>query len=281
MSTRCNVIVGSRQFYHHYDGYPDGVGKDLAYFLANVNAGTLDCYQIPKDTDMLADYIEDKGVVGILGKAQDYGYDKGYEAERFGLHGDIEFLYLIDGYPFRLYCVDVWQYIDGTKFKGNHWEHPFYYSDLGTLKEQFIKPKYEIALPSLDVAPENRLYLCRGVFNDDEARYCGANGNLQYGEVDYRTGFIRVRNAKPEKGIRSYSLRRNGQTNKNGKMNHYAPCTSKIDQRTIEYNGQVRTIREWSELTGLPIGLINDRMKRGVPDDRLFARPGAYTGRRL
>ena len=65
MSTRCNILIGDRQFYHHWDGYPDGVGADLAYFIANVNAGYLERWS---DTiDHLAQFVAEHGIIGRLG----------------------------------------------------------------------------------------------------------------------------------------------------------------------------------------------------------------------
>lgn len=60
MGTRSNIIVGNQQFYHHWDGYPEGVGADLAYFLANINAGYLPAWN--KSIEKLAEYLRYNGI---------------------------------------------------------------------------------------------------------------------------------------------------------------------------------------------------------------------------
>lgn len=195
MSTRSNILIGVHQFYHHWDGYPEGVGADLAYFLANVNAGHLEAWN--KNLDKLADYVRYSGIPGRL--CNERGMDKAYEYEEEpGLHGDIEFLYLIDGTKgdYRLYCVDVWKYCRSTPFEGDFWDHPFFGMKTQDLRKRFCTPEYEIALPSPDVPPEGRMYVSTGIFSHDEAKHCGMEKELKYGETDYGTGFVRVRNAK-------------------------------------------------------------------------------------
>ena len=88
MSTRCNVIVkdctiqnGVKKenwqvkLYHHHDGYPEGVGKDLTNFINKL------------EDDF---YVEDV-VNGLLKNEKDKGY-KWCNS----LHGDIEYLYTIE-----------------------------------------------------------------------------------------------------------------------------------------------------------------------------------------
>lgn len=193
MSTRCNVLIGRHQFYHHWDGYPEGVGADLAYFIANVNAGYLEGWS---DTiDRLAEFVEKHGVIGRLGSCG--GGDRGYEAEQFGLHGDIEFLYIVTGGPgdYRLFCVDVWKYIEDNPSAGRSmFDHPFYDYPFSTIQKKFAKAEYRMHLPSVDVPVEQRLYASTGILSHDEARYCGMKKDLGYGEREWETGIVRVRN---------------------------------------------------------------------------------------
>ena len=191
MATRCNIIVGDRQFYHHWDGYPDGVGADLAYFVANINASS-----DPPSLKAIADGISESGVIGRLHTGD--GRDRSYEPEEFGLHSDIEYLYLIDGKKgdYKLYRVDVWQYIQSTPFEGSHWEHPFFSYGLSALKKRFETAEFEVQLPSAEVPEKERIYACTGILSHDEARYCGMKEDLGYGEREYCTGFVRVRNEK-------------------------------------------------------------------------------------
>lgn len=194
MSTRCNILIGDHQFYHHWDGYPDGVGADLAYFIANVNAGYLERWS---DTiDHLAQFVAEHGIIGRLGSCG--GGDRGYEAEEFGLHGDIEFLYIVSGESgdYRLYCVDVWKFIEDNPSPGRAFDHPFFSYNLPTIKKKFIKAEYRMHLPSADVPEDQRLYASTGIFSHDEAKYCGMRKELGYGEKEWETGIIRVRNER-------------------------------------------------------------------------------------
>ena len=195
MSTRSNVIIGDVQFYHHWDGYPEGVGADLAYFIANVNAGYLPAWN--KSIGKLAEYVRYNGIPGRLGSER--GADTAYEyEEEQGLHGDIEFLYLIEGTEgdYRLYCVDVWKYCKSTPFEGSMWDHPFFTYKTQALIKRFCTPEYELNLPPVDVPREKRLYKSSGIFNHAMATQCGMEKELGYGEHDYGTGFVRVRNRK-------------------------------------------------------------------------------------
>jgi len=81
MSTRSNVYirVGGElhQYYHHMDGYLDGVGYDLAKYLKNSLKVDKDPYEF------------------LLQQMREEGYYE-YEGELFEPHGDIEYMYLID-----------------------------------------------------------------------------------------------------------------------------------------------------------------------------------------
>lgn len=83
MSTRTNIFVdyeGERiQYYHHYDGYPEGVGKMLASYLD------------------IATYIApERTTAGVRKQFLELlKLDKGFEREEIGLHGDIEYLYFV------------------------------------------------------------------------------------------------------------------------------------------------------------------------------------------
>ena len=192
MSTRCNVIVGERVFYHHYDGYFEGVGTDLAYFVANTNA-----IGILKTIDQLADNLK-YGIYGRLGK--DYGHDRTYEeCNSDRINDDIEFLYLIEGTTgdFRLYGVDICVFIKGHPSGGWPWEHPIFSMHARELRDIFCCPEYLLPLPSTEVPREKRMYAATHPLTYDQARYCGmTEENLKWGNTDYESGFVRVRNVK-------------------------------------------------------------------------------------
>lgn len=91
MSTRSNIFVdfnGERkQFYHHCDGYLDGVGKDLLVCME------LSYIEAIKAVSYLAvnDPITEKAYEEFL-KLLEEG---SYEPEEIGLHEDIEYLYYV------------------------------------------------------------------------------------------------------------------------------------------------------------------------------------------
>lgn len=91
MSTRCNVIVkaGNQEimFYHHCDGYPDGVGIDLAERMERVMENKW------HDAD---DFLDD------LVKDADYNF-----STVCGLHGDIDYLYKVDYNAKTIICHPV------------------------------------------------------------------------------------------------------------------------------------------------------------------------------
>lgn len=89
MSTRCNIILEDAKtrkriyLYHHHDGYPEGVGADLARFVAKWNRHYY--YRIEEYANALLKGIESE----FYGRKDDE-----YELTS-GLHGDIEYCYLI------------------------------------------------------------------------------------------------------------------------------------------------------------------------------------------
>ncbi len=216
MSTRCNVLIGDRQFYHHNDGYPGGVGADLAYWLAN-----------RRSHGATEEGLANELGYGIPGRLANtiYGRDESYEEEPAdGLHWDIEYLYIVtsDGpHGARLFCVDVDRYLEENPAKGmkNVWDgrerHPFFRYKPSTYRKKFCDPEHEIALPSADVPPERQVYLLAATMDRAEAvrRGLGPDDDTPYGAYA-GGGFFRVRNAKrktvPKNAYRSglYAARR-------------------------------------------------------------------------
>lgn len=95
MSTRSNIFVdfnGERkQFYHHWDSYLDGVGKDLlvSMELATAIARKASSYSTEYD-------LTEKVYKEFLKLLEEEG---SYEPEEIGLHGDIEYLYYVKFVP--------------------------------------------------------------------------------------------------------------------------------------------------------------------------------------
>ncbi|MDY6373964.1 MAG: hypothetical protein SPK91_06095 [Bacteroidales bacterium] len=94
MSTRATIKVvknGETQYriYHHCEGFPEGVGKELKEFLSN-----------PDNYD--ADRLWEQGVNN--GLEGDLSYE--FESITF-MHGDEEFEYTIDTDNKKLLCYDI------------------------------------------------------------------------------------------------------------------------------------------------------------------------------
>lgn len=114
MSTRANVIIKDRwsqiYFYRHSDGYPSGVEPTLKKFVEAVNRGKL-----------RKDAMQSSGWLIILG-AEEYetntdlnnlddnlrGWKVGAYEPTDNIHGDIEYLYIIDleRNPVECYVLD-------------------------------------------------------------------------------------------------------------------------------------------------------------------------------
>ena len=115
MSTRSNIFVdfnGERkQFYHHCDGYLDGVGKDLLVRLeiACSRARKADPGLVERTKNVYEEFIkllEEEG---------------SYKPEEIGLHGDIEFLYYVRFIPVVKAVVSYtetnWQKLDDKNYR--------------------------------------------------------------------------------------------------------------------------------------------------------------------
>lgn len=92
MSTRCNIIIKWRRdkitLYHHHDGYPEGVGRDLKFYLSKER------------------YWNDEYIAEALVKNKAGLRDDEYKPS-MGLHGDIEYVYEIDCRKKSLTCWEV------------------------------------------------------------------------------------------------------------------------------------------------------------------------------
>jgi len=102
MSTRCNikVIVDGETIcwlYHHHDGYPEGVGANLAEFLHK-------CNDKREYVPMFFNYVINDMIKGKVTWV-DGTPDDEYEWTG-GQHGDIEYLYTIE-YAGRTVTLNV------------------------------------------------------------------------------------------------------------------------------------------------------------------------------
>lgn len=111
MSTRCNIRFIREEtnetlsiLYHHYDGYPSGVGTDLLTRIGKMAAEAGNAWK--------------KNQVSYLEFLNSLLKDTGDEYEQTDqLHGDIEYLYTIvvswDGYIQEVICEDGYMNDEG------------------------------------------------------------------------------------------------------------------------------------------------------------------------
>lgn len=110
MSTRANVVikktaengnVSYAQLYHHHDGYCSGVGKDLSEYMAEI--------------DVMPDEEKKKVLKNPVSLAKWLSHDDRndeyeYEGTSVNLHGDIEYLYVIDLTDKSITCYSTWDW---------------------------------------------------------------------------------------------------------------------------------------------------------------------------
>jgi len=101
MSTRSNIIIKDNSckvyLYRHSDGYPEGAGVDLKKFLEKHE------YDKWSGSQLATDLIRFHEPTDYGFKVEDY-YP--YELTN-GIHGDIEYLYVINLIDNTLKCYDV------------------------------------------------------------------------------------------------------------------------------------------------------------------------------
>ena len=78
--------------YHHWDGSPSGVGRELEYFLSGRNDGD--------DSNGMPTWDGERIAEELLTTRQGY-------VESDGNHGDVEYGYVIDCAKRRLTCYDL------------------------------------------------------------------------------------------------------------------------------------------------------------------------------
>lgn len=105
MSTRCNIIIKDGKdritLYHHHDGYPMGVGTELQQFLEKRYGGPYGHWY----ADSIANRLV-KGEALYPFHTEDGKKDDEYEIT-FGLHGDIEYVYVINCVTKNLRCYEI------------------------------------------------------------------------------------------------------------------------------------------------------------------------------
>jgi len=102
MATRAHIIVKNSEkkcyIYHHWDGYPEGVGKGFREYLNK--------YKDLTDPKEFCKAVEAENPT--------------YEFENEGLHGDEEFVYVVDFDNYTYTCYNTKKSTNGTDW----WDIP-------------------------------------------------------------------------------------------------------------------------------------------------------------
>lgn len=109
MSTRANIIISDEfeklYFYRHSDGYPEHTFEDLKEFCNEYKIGRL-----RNNASQSAGWLVIRGHKEYWSKPEDMKYMKwkvGAYEPTSELHGDIEYLYLIDLNAMILNCFEI------------------------------------------------------------------------------------------------------------------------------------------------------------------------------
>ena len=113
MSTRANVVikkttengkVSYAQLYHHHDGYCSGVGKHLSEYMGEIGVMPDEEFKkVMKNPVSLAKWLSHSD--------RDDEYE--YEGTNVNLHGDIEYLYVIDLTNKTITCYSICNWGNG------------------------------------------------------------------------------------------------------------------------------------------------------------------------
>lgn len=91
-------------FYIHCDGYPEGLGKDLEDYIKSNGAQTR-----LNDVEYLS-----ANILPYLKDTTRKDMEKEHDYTGFGIskeiHGDIEYLYIINLHDYKIICVDMWEH---------------------------------------------------------------------------------------------------------------------------------------------------------------------------
>lgn len=102
MATRASIRIvdGDKRIdlYHHWDGYPEGVGVDLVKYCGKIDE------RMRWRIDNIANDLVKGKIVNI--EAGQEVPDMGYEIS-YGFHADIEYAYLIDCVRKKVFCHEI------------------------------------------------------------------------------------------------------------------------------------------------------------------------------
>jgi hypothetical protein len=115
MSTRSNILIIKKdsdnkfvvtQYYHHCDGYLEGVGEELRL-----------CAVTGVGFSAISNEELDVNIKKLLSENSQYEQEDNYDfSEKDGIHGDIEYLYVLDikddGVLYKCYDVPIFTNYD-------------------------------------------------------------------------------------------------------------------------------------------------------------------------
>lgn len=202
MTTRCNILIGKRLFYHESKEKENHVGEDLAYFLAHINAGVM-----LRWADTIDDVASSVADVGVPSRMTDVrGIDDHYRYQYdCWIDHTVDDIYIVTGEKgsLRLYHKPI-EKSRKTWFGAIKERDPILTMTKNELIEACTRPEYEVLLPSIDVPPKDRLYVHMGTIDHRSAEDYGLRREIEYGDVDYDSQLMRVRNVKPRKFLRRW-----------------------------------------------------------------------------
>lgn len=126
MSTRANIVIKDNYdklfFYRHSDGYPEGAMPTLSLFLnwlkngkIRNNVGQAAGWLVvigAIEYDTLPKWKTEKGLVRSYGQIDSIAAPADWKASSYepttGVHGDIQYLYIIDLNDKTINCYEEW-----------------------------------------------------------------------------------------------------------------------------------------------------------------------------
>lgn len=139
MSTRSNILIIEKdsdnkfvatQYYHHCDGYLEGVGEELRlYAVTGVGFSAISNEEL------------DVNIKKLLSEDSQYEQEDNYDfSEKDGIHGDIEYLYVLDVANYS--CDDI----VSLYYVKTRWDWSDNYNCVGDIVKDVCVPEHKINL---------------------------------------------------------------------------------------------------------------------------------------
>lgn len=139
MSTRSNILIIKKdsdnkfvvtQYYHHCDGYLEGVGEELRL-----------CAVTGVGFSAISNEELDVNIKKLLSENSQYEQEDNYDfSEKDGIHGDIEYLYVLDVANYS--CDDI----VSLYYIKTCWDRSDNYNCVGDIIKDVCVPEHKINL---------------------------------------------------------------------------------------------------------------------------------------